>query len=719
MKLHYLVILSVLCPALAFAQDQKLPAPPGQDGFIYFTADNASVDPISKKVNLKGNVVITQETKDKKHRVVTGEDITLDQAKTQISSAGTMTVKTADATLTGQDMSVNYTTKDFTAHNIATQYPPLRVINAKEISSKNGKEVLRGATLTCCDKPDPHYTLSVGKLSVSPEKRVFGTNALLRLDGFPVLYVPVFWRSLESKKPFTTHVDFTQSKKIGFGVLTSTVFDPVLGFRPKLNLDYYTKSGVGIGTELMAVTTPTLQGTGEFYYIHDNASPVELGKEETNRWGVRGGYWWEMADSSDHLNNEHGALYQLQTQFRMVSDPYFNDSFFRGNPYIFMPDQQTNFSVSRQTRRSTLRVSYDQQDIYDWNKMKFIAQTRTLPEIKYMLHPVNLLGLSHRVEAGLDNTSYMEESFRRSGNARWTAEKAVRLARGFTFTPSVFYDQTVTFADPQYESKDSWVGRIGTDLNVQTETLLGTTDFGYRYTKRLSTNTVTTDQHSLDRGEERNKIYLSNYYRPSFNTYVRFETGFNLANTTTNLQTGVQRELGWEHLKSRVEPLLLEGGYNSPNGNFRFFVQDIYDLQEKNQAFITQLDFIYKRQIIGFGLNNFANHEDIASQYRTYSDRYTFTTSLGIRPNNPNWFIDGGFDFQIQDKSFTGFNKMLRVSRTFHDARLELTVRDRNQNLSFAFRVNVLCGGDPRKQRALPEDQYWYPWRSENDLRDM
>ena len=714
MKLHYLVILSVLCPALAFAQDQKLPAPPGQDGFIYFTADNASVDPVSKKVNLKGNVVITQETKDKKHRVVTGEDITLDQAKTQISSAGTMTVKTADATLTGQDMSVNYTTKDFTAHNIATQYPPLRVINAKEISSKNGKEVLRGATLTCCDKPDPHYTLSVGKLSVSPEKRVFGTNAIMRLDGWPVLYVPVFWRSLESQKPFTTHVDFTQSKKIGFGVLTSTVFDPVLGFRPKLNLDYYTKSGVGIGTELMAVTTPTLQGTGEFYYIHDNASPVELGKEETNRWGVRGGYWWEMADSSDHLNNEHGALYQLQTQFRMVSDP-----FFRGNPYIFMPDQQTNFSVSRQTRRSTLRVSYDQQDIYDWNKMKFIAQTRTLPEIKYMLHPVNLLGLSHRVEAGLDNTSYMEESFRRSGNARWTAEKAVRLARGFTFTPSVFYDQTVTFADPQYESKDSWVGRIGTDLNVQTETLLGTTDFGYRYTKRLSTNTVTTDQHSLDRGEERNKIYLSNYYRPSFNTYVRFETGFNLANTTTNLQTGVQRELGWEHLKSRVEPLLLEGGYNSPNGNFRFFVQDIYDLQEKNQAFITQLDFIYKRQIIGFGLNNFANHEDIASQYRTYSDRYTFTTSLGIRPNNPNWFIDGGFDFQIQDKSFTGFNKMLRVSRTFHDARLELTVRDRNQNLSFAFRVNVLCGGDPRKQRALPEDQYWYPWRSENDLRDM
>ncbi len=712
-------VFALLLPAAAYAAGQTLPEPPGSDGFNYFTADNATYAPAAKKVNLEGNVIITQETKDKKHRVVTGENITLDQINTQISSVGPMTVKTADAALTGNNMSVNYVTKDFRAQGVTTEYPPLRVINAKEISSQNGKETLRGATLTCCNNPDPHYTLSVGKLTVSPEKRVFGTNAVMRLDGFPVMYLPVFWRSLESKKPFTTHVDFTQSKKVGFGVLTSTVFNPVLGFRPKLNLDYYTKSGVGIGTEIMAVTTPVLKGTGEFYYIHDNASPIELGKEEIDRWGFRGGYWWQIADSSDQLNNQRGALYQLQTQFRQVSDPYFNDSFFRGNPYIFMPDQQTNLSVSRQTRRSTLRVSYDQQDIYDMDKKKFIAQTRTLPELKYMLHPFNFLGMAHRVEANFNNTSYMEDSFRRSGNARWTSEKALRLARGLTVTPAVFYDQTVTFADPQYEKEDSWVGRVGADINAQTESFLGTTDFGYRYTKRLSTGTLSSDHQSLDQGEERNKLYLSNYYRPTFNTYVRFETGFNLSNTTTNLQTGVQQELGWDHLNTRIEPLLLEAGYNSPGGHFRFFVQDLYDLEEKNQAPITQMDFIYKRQIIGFGLNNFADHEDPASLYRTYSDQYTFTTSLGIRPNNPNWFVDAGIDFQIKDSSITGFNKMLRVSRTFHDARLELTVRDRNQNLSFAFRVNILCGGDPRQKQALPEDEYWYPWRGQNDLRDL
>lgn len=719
MKRIIAFLFACILSCAAYAQEKKLPAPPGEDGFVYFTADNANVDPVAKTVNLEGNVTIVQETKDKQRRVVTGESITLDQARTEISSVGPMTVKSSGATLQGENMSVNYTTKDYWAENITTEYPPLRVISAKEISSVGGKETLRDATLTCCDNPDPHYTLSVGKLTVSPKKRVFGTNAVMRLDGFPVMYLPVFWRSLKTEKPFATHVDFSQSNKVGFGILTSTVFDPVLGFRPKLNLDYYTKSGLGIGTEITAITTPTLKGSGEFYYIHDKASPIELGKEEINRWGLRGGYWWEIADSSDQLNNETGSLYQLQTQFRMVSDPYFNDSFFRGNPYIFMPDQQTSLSVSRQTRHSTLRVNYDQQDIYNRNQNKFIAKTRTLPEIKYIMHPVNFLGLANRIEANFSNTSYMEEEFRQSGNARWTGERAFRLARGLTITPAVFYDQTITFADPQYQNKDAWVGRIGTDFNVQTETFLGTTDFGYRFTKRLSTGTLTSDQDSLDKGIEENILYLTNYYRPTFDTYVRFGTGFNLSNTKLNLQTGQLQQVNWDHLKSRIEPLLLEAGYNSPGGAFRFFVQDLYDLEEKNQAFITQMDFIYKRQIFGIGFNNFADHQDPNSRYRTYSDEYTFTTSLGIRPNSTKWLMDAGIDFRIKDDSLIGFNKMLRFSYTFHDARAEFTVRDRNDNLSFAFRINILCGGDPRKQKALPEDNYWYPWRGANDLRDM
>lgn len=721
-----------LAAAPARAADNVLP-PPAGDAFIYFTSDQASAEPDNKKITLQGNVTVIQKTKDGKTRTVTGENISLDQTNTQISSVGPMTVKDGQGNvLTGNNVSVNYTTKDFKAEDISTEYPPLRVLSAKEISSISQKETLRNATLTCCDNPDPHYTLSVGKLTVSPKKRVFGTNAVLRLDGFPIFYLPLFWRSLQSQKPWTTYVDFTQSNKTGFGILTSTVFNPVFNLRPKLNLDYYTNSGLGLGGGLTAVESPTLRGSGEFYFINDQADTADTRiLDDSKRWGVQGGYWWEMYDSSDHFNNPDGALYQFQTQFRMVSDPYFYDTFFRGNPYIFMPDQETNFSLSRQTRRSTLRVSYQQKDIFAMDKKEFMAEKRTLPEIKFMLLPFTdpLLKTSNRLEVDFDNTSTLqykngmpneEGPYQRQAHAKWTTEKAFRLSRAFTFTPSVFYDQTITFADSHYKNgQDAWVARVGTDLNLQTHSFLGTTDFGYQFTKRLSTGTLSSDQVSPDKGIELNRLYINNYYRPTFNTYVRFQTGFDLSDYTYSLKDGFGYEQGWDHLKARIEPFLLEWGYNSPNGLFNFFVQDQYDLEEKNINFIAQSNFIYKNQIIGLGFNNFADYTDPGSLYQTDSDRYTITTTWGIRPPGGKWFMDLGIDAVLEPHSLVGFNKMFRFSYTFHDAQTEFTIRDRNDNFSFAFRINILCGGNKRIQGQVPEDTYWYPWRNPGDLRDI
>ncbi len=723
-KLPLLLVLFVSFSLPVWAEQNVLPQPDEEKGFVYFTADEASADPAAKKINLKGNVTLVQQTQTGEIRTAKGEDITFDQVNTTISSLGPMTVEGMGATVSGNNVSVNYKTKDFYAEDIQTEYPPLRVISAKEISMKDGTERLKGAVLTCCDNPDPHYTITLGNLKVSPEKRVFGTNAVFKLDGFPIMWLPVFWRSLDSQKPWTTHVDFTQSGDTGFGILTSNVFQEVAGFRPKVNLDYYTKSGVGLGLELMAVESETLRGTGEVYYINDRSSsdeeytldghPFQL--QDTKRWGMRGGYWWEMYDSSDHFNNNKGALYQFQTQFRMVSDPYFNDSFFRGNPYIFTPDQETNFSLSRQSRRSTLRLSYTQMDIFDWQRGDFIAKERNMPQLDYTLLPFKdrLLGLTHRMEVNFNNTSHMEEEWKKQGSARWTTEKSIRLTKGLTFLPSVFYDQHVSLDDDDYNDKTAWVGRVGTDLNLQTDTPIGTLDFGYQYTKRLSTGTLKTDTSSLDHGEERNRLYLENYYRPSFNTYVRLATGFSLANHDVQNNS-------WQHLKHRVEPILLEAGYNSPDGKINLFAQNLYDLIEKNQAFIAQTNFMIKGQHLGIGLTNYDTTESSDyALYKNISDAYTFTTNFGLRLPNATWSLDLGTDFQIQSGSFDSFNKLIRLTKRFHDAIGELTVRDRNDNLSFAFRISVLCGKDGRKEtQQNAQDAYWYPWRSENDLRDM
>ena len=716
------LLAGCLCVGTLQAQERVLPQPDA-DEFIYFKANQATLEPSTKKVNLSGDVTLIQKTIDGKKRTLTGEDITYDQLHTTISSSGPVTLDNGMGGLMyGEDIFVNYTTKDFMGHNLKTEYPPLRVLRAKQISSKNGTQILRGAEVTCCDCEDPHYTLSVGKLSISPQKRVFGTNAVLRLDGFPVLYLPVFWRSLDSQKPWTTHVDFTQSNKVGFGILTSSVFKPIFGFRPALNVDYYTKSGFGFGAGLTAVTSPTLRGSAEYFYIHDKAAD-DLKLADSKRWGLEGGYWWEMYDSSNHFNNKTGALYQLQTQFRKVSDPYFNDSFFRNDPYIFMPDKESNLSVSRQTRKSTLRVSYQEKEIYAWNKKAFMAKKRSLPEIKYMVLPFRdpLLKLSHRFEADFNNTSSLqyennrpheEGPYQRQGHARWTTEKSFRLGKAATFMPSVFYDQKLTFSDKQYDDKDAWVSRVGTDLNLQTHSALGTTDLGYQFTKRLSTGTLSSDHLSPDKGVERNRLYANHYYRPTLRTYVRLGAGFNLSDYTYNLSDGSGQALTWEHLKERVEPFLVEWGYNSPTGAINLFIQDRYDLNNKNLSFIAQSNFSFKGQVLGLGLNNFADYTDPGSHYPTNADRYTVTSSWGIRPASRKWLVDFGIDASFFRNSLVGFNKKARIAWSMHDANLDFTLRHRNHNLSFALRFNVLCGAGKNQQNSQPtEDIYDYPWR--------
>ena len=108
------------------------------------------------------------------------------------------------------------------------------------------------------------------------------------------------------------------------------------------------------------------------------------------------------------------------------------------------------------------------------------------------------------------------------------------------------------------------------------------------------------------------------------------------------------------------------------------------------------------------------------SLYRTYSNRYAFTTFFGLRLPDASWKLDLGIDFQLQDRSFKSSNKLLRFSKTFHDAIAEITLRDRNDNLSVAFRINILCGKYTKPPtETLPENRYWYPWRGENDLRDF
>ena len=79
-----LFLLFTCCSLCAWSAQNVLPQPNEEEGFVYFTADEATADPAAKKINLKGNVTLVQQTQTGEVRTAKGEDITFDQINTTL-----------------------------------------------------------------------------------------------------------------------------------------------------------------------------------------------------------------------------------------------------------------------------------------------------------------------------------------------------------------------------------------------------------------------------------------------------------------------------------------------------------------------------------------------------------------------------------------------------------------------------------------------------------
>ncbi|MGB2578539.1 LPS-assembly protein [Elusimicrobium simillimum] len=690
-KLLTLILFITGAAAFAGAQEYDLP-PPDADKFIYYEADELTYDTVARQLSLFGNVNVVLSQPDTEETRLYSQNLMINQIDKTVSSDGDVLVEQDSGQLRGQNIKYNYETKDLEIENMTAEYPPIRLLGAQKGEMKSGKQTYKSAKVTCCDQENPHYYLKAGYIAMTPEKKIFGANALLYLSDIPVFYVPIFWRSLDSQKPFTTYVDFTQSGKTGFGLLTSTVFYPIKNLRATVNLDGYLKSGFGYGAQLQVRNSDKVSGNMEAYAIDDQ----EYGK---SRWGVNGGYSAILYDNSNWLNRDDGgAIYSSQGQFRAVSDPYFNDTFFRSNPYKFMPDQDVSFAFSRQTRKSIFRVSYSQKDRFNSREDKYETVERTLPRVEFQAMPFMFpLGIVNNFNVNLYNTQILDGDYNQTARAYWKSARPFKLSKKFTFTPYVDFDERVVLEDEGYDNDDTYVSRLGGGANLRAELITGSFDVGYRYTKRFETNKFKPDNDAADKGDEENKITIQNYFRPTLYTYFRVGTAYDILDNDTD----------WT-FDDRLDPIFAELGYNMSNGAFNIFLRNDYDVKDGNQAFIMQSDFkLFKASRGVFGMTNHA--DDINS--------YLFNTKIWFRPAGSTWYFDAGMDFELKQGSLHAYSKNFRLYKDLHDAHLEFSVEDRNDNLSFAFRINILCGKKYRDDTFSKEDRYWSPWREPGDLR--
>lgn len=683
----------ILSGAFAFCQSSNLSAP-DKENFIYFTADEISYNTKNDVAQLNGNALISVN-KDGEQYNVLGDSFEILPKEQTIISTGAVTLQNSSGTFSLKDFSYNTQNKSVEIDDFSAQYGAMRILSAEKFSGDESKYILQDARLTCCDKQDPHYTLSLNKATLKPEVSISGTNAVARIGKVPVLWLPYFYRSLKNDHIFTTYLDFGQSANTGVAFLTSTVYSKG-NFAATGNLDYYTKSGLGYGLILGYDDPSKFRGNIQAYTIKDNAV-------DKQRWGINGGFWWQMYDNSDSLNNEDGAIYFAQLKTRTVSDPEFNNDFFRNNPYVVSPDKLVQTSLVRQSRVSNFRISYYDISKLDETVKTFYNHKTDLPEIVWNFTPFVLPktgGIVNNLNISFNNTKYNEyitdnNDFLQYFKATWRSTKSLRLNRRFTLTPSVFYDQEIGFKDPVSQEKDNYVGRYGAEVNLRTNLPTGALDFGYRYKHRTTDKVLVIDeyQNTFNR-EEQNNFYIQNYFMPTEKFYFKLSSGFDIG----------QDKDSWD-ITNRLTPLLAEVGFFGRNGT-SFFLQNLYDFAAGNKAFVLNTTFRDPRNpenmFITLGVTN----------YKTTRNSFLFTTQFAIAPKNSTWRADMGLDFEIKDSSIHGYSKHILVYKDFHDFNVMLGVRDRSQNLSFHFMINVRCGGPaqetPTQQRI---NQYWYPWQ--------
>ena len=686
----FILFLLLLC-ACATARGFDLPAPT-KDQFIYFTADEVTYDQNKAVAALKGNVAVYIDDKGQRKRISANE-IQIFTKEQILISQGPTSIEDESGVFTAEDIHFDLASRRLIMKEISADFSPIRVLSVQSMESENGRYILRRAALTCCDKATPHYVVRVGKADIIPGDRIWAYNALVKIGSVPVFWLPVLYRSLNNTSPLTTYIDFTQSNNTGFGVLTSTVYTKN-NFRLTGNADYYMKSGLGYGIETAYNDPQRFRGALQAYTIRDN------NKDGEQRWGVNGGYWWQVHDSSDSLNNNGGAIYFSQMEIRDVSDPDFNDDFFRSNPYAVSPDKVTRLSVARQSRVSMLRLTYSNYSLLNPDDRTYSNAVENLPQAALIFTPFTIKelgGIVNNVSFTLNNTRIEDYDFVQYMQGRWVVSRDFKPHRNFTLTPSTWYDQQIILRDPTNNDEDKFVARYGGQLNLRSDFITGLLDVGYRFEKRSTSGSLTTDTDAFDKGEESNLIYIQNYYMimPSF--YFRAASGYNLRNSLES----------WD-IEDRIEPVVAEVGYNVAGGA-HFFAQNVYDPGAGNQAFVLNGTF---RDLAG----NLVNLG--AANYSDARNTFLFTTKFMLAPKGRTWRADMGIDFSASDNVWHAYSKHIRFTKDFHDFSIMAGVRDRNQNLSFTLRLNILCGKREQTPAGRKIDEFWYPWRAEGLVRD-
>ena len=690
-----LLIALFITAAALNAGAYELPSSTGAHR-VRFEADSAGFNEYTRVIDLEGNVRLEELSADgKQQKLIRARSLSVNMASRTVAAPSDFVMDDDTGTVYGKSGFFDYGNNSGIINEGRFLHKNF-VFRGRSVQFDKEGYVYKKASLTSCDDDPPHYRLRASRLYLAPERYFLAYNTVFFLGKIPVFYFPVIYKPLGGGTPFVSSFFPGYDERNGFFVKSNYVYRVNRETRVKAYLDYFAKRGVGMGGEL------------DYRRPEKNISNISLYRireygMETDRWGINGGFW----HSFSRFNESDPAQYYSQSSFRLLSDPSFNNDFFRTNPFAISPDKQASLAFTRKTNYTVTRLSVagrDERSLTD--PEKFRKSYESAPRLELNVMPFRMLRLPvlNSFVGSFENVRDVGlPYYQTKGRGAWTVYKTVPLSRRVILSPSVFYDQSVMLSTAA-GTDNAWVGRYGGNLNLRYDRLWGSMDLRYSVQRRKKVNSFSLDVSSADKGQELESVYADLFIMPRSSAYFRLRTSYDLRNYYT------------ASFARRMAPLIAEV-YYAPRPSLDLYVEDSYSFSTGNRSFVAQATAGGSETYFGAGVAN----------YSTDSNAWVVSNTFGFRPwRTSKWRAEAVLRYRLvpqkyfQFETFKFFDKAVSLYRDFHDFRTRWDFRVRAGGVKeFFFFVNLKMN-DPVRYDSLDEKsrKFWHPWRQEGAARD-
>lgn len=329
------------------AENPSVLSPTQAGSFDTLEADHQSYDNAAKKAEYRGNVVIRY-----KGATLRADHVRYDRNTREAQAEGNVRLNREGQEWVAPSMGYNFETHVLKADQVRGYFDPLYLQGEHlDTVASNHYSVAR-VTVTSCDYKQPDFRVQATSGQIFPGDHIAMDNVTVFVGDMPVFWSPIMIWSLKGDNP-PISLSAGQGSDYGFFVMATTYWRLNDHVRLGVDLDEFTRRGVGGGPEVQYRFGSAAEGLLRGYYINDAAPETSsniVPRAEiipSNRYRVE----WQHKQS---FTNDVDLTVDLNKQ----SDPtilhdFFTREFRRDSEPASVADvtkRGDNFTLSTQVR---------------------------------------------------------------------------------------------------------------------------------------------------------------------------------------------------------------------------------------------------------------------------------------------------------------------------------------------------------------------------------